>query len=72
MKKLKNITEQLESILKHKDIFTPNELVKLGLFGSRSSVHYAIHQGYLQAAYTTDRRLVIFKDSIINHIINRN
>lgn len=60
--------EKFRQILKGKDLYTPKELVKLGIYGCKSSVHRAIRENHLEAIWMTSQRIVILKDSIINHV----
>lgn len=60
--------EKFRQILKGKDLFTPKELVKLGIYGCKSSVHRAIREKHLEAIWMTSQRIVILKDSIIKHV----
>lgn len=60
--------EKLRKILKGRDLYTPVELVRLGIYGSKSGVHRAIRNHELEATFISDRRLVIFKESIIKHV----
>ena len=61
-----------EKLLRGKDIFTAKELVKLGIYGGKSSVHSAWHQRCIEGFYTSDRRLVFTKESIIKHLTELN
>lgn len=54
-----------------RQFFTPPELVKMGIYGSKSSVWRAVHLGHIEAFQVSDRRWVILKDSILKHIENR-
>lgn len=67
MKKTNDEVKAIEKILK-RDVYTVMELVRLGIFGSKSAVHWAIEKNYIMAVYITSHRMVILKDSIIEHL----
>jgi len=54
-----------------KNFFTPTELVKMGIYGSKSSVWRAVHSGEIEAIQISDRRWVILKESIIENITGK-
>ena len=66
---MKDNEQMFKRILKSREFFSPTDLVNLGLFGSRSMVHSLISSGVLQGAYITDRRLVVFKDSLLKYLM---
>jgi hypothetical protein len=61
-----------EKYLKGRDLYTAKDLVKLGFYGGKSSVHAAWHSGDIEGFYISDRRLVFTKESIIKHLQERN
>ena len=60
--------DSFKKILRGKDLYTPKELVKLGIYGCKASVHRAIREKHLQCIRMTEHRIVILKDSIIKHV----
>lgn len=60
--------KQIEKMLNKRPFYTPCELVRLGLYGGRSSVHSAIKRGEIEAYWITERRIIIYADSIIDHL----
>ena len=60
--------KQINKIMGTKKVFTPMELVQLGLYGGRSTVHQEIKKGNLDALWVTERRLVITRESIITRL----
>lgn len=60
--------EKLRKVLKGRDLYTPIELVRLGVYGSKSSVHRAIKKKELEYMFITDRRIVIFRESILKQV----
>lgn len=64
--------KKINSILGIKKIFTPMELVKMGLYGGKSTVHSAIKKGELECIWVTERRIVITRESIIVNLLKRN
>lgn len=63
------IEYRIEKLLRGKSLFTPKELVRMGLYGSGKSVLRAIRTGELMAVWISEQRVVIFKESIIAHLI---
>lgn len=63
--------KQLREILKGRDLYTPKELIRLGVYGSKSSIHIAIKKKELDVIWITERRVVIIKESIFKHVLNR-
>lgn len=63
--------DKLRKVLKGRELYTPAELVRMGVYGSKSSVHRAIKQGEIESTFISDRRVVIFRESIIKHIASR-
>lgn len=60
--------KQIEKLLSRRPFYTPEELVKMGLYGGRSSVHSAIKRGDIEACWISERRIIIYGDSVIEHI----
>ena len=63
----KSKLSQIERILTRK-IYTPKQLVELGIYGCKSSVHHSISRGEIEAIWITDRRIVILTESVISHL----
>ncbi len=59
--------EHFRSILK-RDFYTIKQLVALGIYGSKTAAHYDIKKGKVGSAFTTDRRLVVFTESLLARI----
>jgi hypothetical protein len=57
----------LKSIL-NKVFYTPKQLVSLGIYGSKSTIYREAEQGLLQSAFITERRMIIFTDSLLERI----
>ena len=64
--------DRFNRLLGHRQFFSSKDLVKLGIFGSKSSVWRAVKLGYIEAIWIGDRRRVILKDSVIEHIRRKN
>ena len=62
---------RLERLMGPRQFFTPPDLVKMGIYGSKSSVWRAVHLGYIEAIQISDRRWVILKESVIKHVKDR-
>lgn len=60
--------ELLQKILRGRELYTPKELVKLGVYGSTSSVHRAIKMKEIESLWITDHRIVVTRESILKHI----
>lgn len=60
--------EILEKVLKGRDIYTPSQLVNLGIYGSKSAVHYALRMKEIECIWVTNHRIVITRDSILRHL----
>lgn len=69
---MKISTEKLSQLLGYRQFFTSTELVKYGIFGSRAAVWIAVKKGLIEAIYITERRRVILKESLIEHIRKQN
>lgn len=67
----KEMLEKLKVIMKGRDLYTPKELVRIGIFGCRSSVRRAIKLRHIEGMMLVGRRLVVFKDSIFRYIEER-
>jgi hypothetical protein len=67
-----DLLKRLDEILGIKKVFTPMELVNMGLYGGNSTVHHEIKKGNLEAIRMTERRIVITRKSIIDNIMERN
>lgn len=65
------LIKRLEKLMGSRQFFTPMELVKMGIYGSKSSVWRAVHLGHIEAVQISDRRWVILKESIIAHLEKR-
>jgi uncharacterized OsmC-like protein len=61
----------LEHLIGPRQFFTPGQLVKMGIYGCKSSVWRAIHSGNIEAIKISDRRWVITKDSLLKHLLER-
>lgn len=68
---MNDLIDRVEKLMGPRHFFTPPELVKMGIFGSKSSAWRAIRLGYVEAIQTQDRRWVILKESIIKHLKER-
>lgn len=66
-----NLIARLENLMGPREFFTPPELVKMGIYGSKSSVWRAVHLKQIEAVQISDRRWVILKESIIDHLKKR-
>ena len=51
-----------------KDFYTVKQLVALGIYGSKSTAHLEIQKGLVESAFTTDRRLLVFTESLLSRI----
>lgn len=69
--KTNHFLEKIKKIF-HKDFYTPKELLKMGLFGSKSSLHREIQLKRLNAFRSNDRRVLIFKEDIIEFLQKKN
>lgn len=67
-----DLIDRVEKLMGPRQFFTVAELVKMGIFGSKSSAWYSVHQGHIEAIQISDRRWVILKESIIKHLRDRN
>ena len=70
-KELDELLLQFSRLMGPRQFFAPHELVKMGIYGSKSSVWYAVHHGHIEAMQISDRRWVIMKDSILKHLRER-
>lgn len=68
----KELQKELRGLLSPRKFYTTKELISLGLFGSKSTVHRYIKQAKLKTIWTTDRRLMITRDSVIELILSLN
>jgi len=68
----KELKNKLELLLRGREIYTAAELVKMGLYGGKSSVWNLVLKGHLECLEVSERRRVITKESIIKHILNLN
>ena len=66
-----DLLSRFEHLMGPRQYFTPPELVRMGIYGSKSSVWRAVHLGHIEAVQISDRRWVIMKDSIIKHLNDR-
>lgn len=66
-----DLIDRLNNLMGSRQFFTPPELVKMGIYGSKSSVWRAVHLGHIEAIQISDRRWVILKESIVNHARER-
>lgn len=71
MNEIEITEEYLNKLLGPRDFFTPIQLVKLGLYGCKSSVWRAVHLGEIECVQVSDRRYVILKESIIKMVLDR-
>ncbi len=67
-----DLIARVEKLMGPREFFTPPQLVKMGIFGCKSSVWRAVHLKHIEAVQISDRRWVIMKDSIIKHLRERN
>lgn len=63
-----NFIKTIENSLKGRDYYTPAQLIKLGIYGSKTGVHKAIAKGEIESIYISERRVLILKDSILKHL----
>ncbi len=63
-----NEIERFKKILGTRELLTTAQLVKLGVFGCRAGVYRAAKDGKIAFAYTSNRRLVIFKESLLEYL----
>lgn len=68
----KDLITKVEKLMGPREFFTPPQLVKMGIFGSKSGVWRAVHLKHIDAIQISDRRWVIMKESIIKHLKERN
>ena len=66
-----DLITRVERLMGPRQVFTPPELVKMGIYGSKSSVWRAVRLGHIEAIQISDRRWVILKESIIKHLKER-
>lgn len=66
------LLDRFEKLMGSRQFFTPPELVKMGIYGSKSAVWRAVRLGDIEALKISDRRRVILKESIIKHVRKRN
>jgi hypothetical protein len=64
---INKILSNFRLILK-RDFYTVKQLLALGIYGCKSSAHRDIKKGLIESAFTTDRRLVVFTDSLLKRI----
>lgn len=64
---VKKKVEHFRSMLR-RDFYTVKQLVALGIYGSKTAAHRDIKKGLVESAFTTDRRLVVFTESLIARI----
>lgn len=74
---MKKMTEKEDlqkklSHLLHKDLYSIKDLLKLGLFGGKSTLHREIQMGRLKAFYSSDRRLMILKEDLMDYLRSQN
>lgn len=62
----------LERLLAGKELWTTKELIRLGIFGAKSSVHRLVNNRCIEGFMTSDRRLVITRKSVIEYIMKLN
>ncbi|CAB4126572.1 hypothetical protein UFOVP80_37 [uncultured Caudovirales phage] len=67
----KSIENRLEEILGSRQLYSPAELVKKGFF-KKSTLHGLIRSGAIEAYYTSERRLVIPRESVMHHLVECN
>lgn len=65
------VQEHLERLLPKREFLTAKELVKSGIFGSKSSVAYEVRKNNLKVAWISTRRYVIIRESLIDHIMRK-
>lgn len=68
----KELRAKLEHVMRGRELFTAADLIKLGLYGGRSTVWSLVSKGALECLEVTERRRVITRDSVINHILSLN
>lgn len=68
----KELKAKLESLMRGRELYTAADLIKLGLYGGRSTVWTLVSQGSLECIEVTDRRRVITRESVIKHILSLN
>ena len=66
------LEEFLNKKLPKKHFFTTTELVKLGLYGSRTAVRKDISDKKIENLWISERRMVIVRESLIKNIIKLN
>ena|ERR1700676_4032681 len=64
---VKKKMEHFQNILR-RDFYTIKQLLALGIYGSKTAAHYDIKKGKVESAFTTDRRLVVFTESLLARI----
>lgn len=64
----KTIIEKITEKLGDKEFLRPNALVKTGLFGSVTAVRHALKKGVLPSLRVSPRRVLIPKESVIEHL----
>lgn len=69
---MNDLIKRINQIMGSRHFFTSADLIRLGIFGSKSAVWRAVKLGYIEAIYITDRRRVIMKESLLNYIKRQN
>ncbi len=59
--------EPFKKMLK-REFYTVKQLVSMGIYGCKSTAHNDVNTGKVESAYTTERRLVIFTESLLKRI----
>lgn len=68
----KELRAKLEHLMRGRELYTVADLVKLGLYGGKSSVWHLVSEGCLECIEVSERRRVITRDSVIKHILSLN
>ena len=63
-----SILEEVAEKIGNKSFVTPNDLIRLGLFGSHNAVLVAFRRGDLPYVRISNRRLVVPKKDLISFI----
>ena len=63
--------KKLEKALGSRSFFASTDLVKMGLFGSKSTVSALFSSGKVITCIITERRRVIMREDLIEYILNQ-
>lgn len=61
--------EKLEKCLGSKQFFTPYDLLKLGVFGSKTAIYRCMSNGELPFVHITPMRKVIMRNDLVEFML---